>query len=202
MVGQGTAWSRFLSVVAVACISAPHAAGASDASPVSVGMGVHGTVHLGEGISHSDGVGGGAQIRLRFVDVLSLRLDYDFGRTGKLDVAQATKLSHLVPYPDLKASMGFHFYPNQYCSPYFALGAGINTGVGFGAPMLLGGFGLETTMWDHWVIGLAGHVYYATPDRIADFVSREVARGNTDYSAGDFLTPGAFQIGFELSYYL
>lgn len=224
-------WGLGLGVVAVCCWSAPSFAEAD--STVAVGMGVHSTIHLSNATNVGDEIGAGAQLRLKFLRFLALRLDYDFGHEAQFQLDQATKLADLVPYPDLRAALGLCPYPNKYVSPFITFGAGINTGVGFGDPVMLAGLALETTLYQHWVVGAGFQVYYATPGRISNFVVQDatrhaaalqtdkaatqklegmVARGTVplsqllqtyaiDYTVGDFLAPGAYQVGIELSYY-
>ena len=65
-----------IGLVFVSMAFAPRAVlAAEEESLVSFGVGLHGTVHLSDTADTGDGVGGGAQIRLKLFKILSLRMD-------------------------------------------------------------------------------------------------------------------------------
>jgi hypothetical protein len=199
---QSTLRSLFVSTFLCWVLFSPASARAEADSLVALGLGVHGTMHLSDAYNAGEGLGGGAQLRLKLLRVIGVRMDYDFGRMVDNPVSTATRPSDLVPYPDLRFAAGIHFFPNKYLSPHIAAGMGVNTKVGFSVPVLLVGAGLETTIKDHWVIGFTGQVYYPTPNRVSKFISDQIAVGKMNWSAKDFLVPAAYQFGLELSYYL
>ncbi|MCB9555695.1 MAG: hypothetical protein H6707_06290 [Deltaproteobacteria bacterium] len=169
---------------------------------VAIGVGVHATVHRNNGAFEGEAATGGAQLRVKFFRYIGLRFDYDFARQRAVSFEDVTQAAQLVAYPDLRLALGIHPVPNRWCSPYLALGMGINTGTGFDEPSLLGGVGLETTFLNRFVVGVGGQVFYPTPGRIKDFILRMADQEGFELSAKDFIKPAAWQLNFELTVYL
>lgn len=192
-------------LAALVAIALPATAWADADGVLAFGLGVHTTVHrVTAAADRADGAldaGVGAQLRLKLA-MAELRVDFDFGHTEEVvAAADAQTLAELVPYPDLRASLGVHPFRNPYFSPFLAVGAGVNTGAVTASPVLIGTVGLETSFLDHWVIGAAAQAVYATPNRYSKFLA---ARGEVgeQYRIRDFLTPHVFQVLLEVSYYI
>ena len=191
-------WCWVVSLLLV--VAAPSAASADAFSKVTLGVGLHAAFSDSRTMDQGAETAPGVQARLRFMQYLTLQVDYDFTRRDFVPSEEALSPADLVAFPNLRLAAAIHLLPNRYLSPYLALGAGINTEAGAGEASFLAGFGLETTFFSRWVIGLSGQVYYPPPGRIEAFLRRIVLEA--DYGVADFLKPAAYQLQAELTVYL
>jgi hypothetical protein len=192
--------SVFALIALITLLSIPARVQADAFSSITLGVGVHAAISDSPSTDQQTKASPGVQLRLRVLQYLSLQVDYDFICRDFVPSEQATSPAELVAPPNLRLAAAIHVLPNRYLSPYFALGAGVNTEAGFGEASVLIGLGLETTLFRRWVIGVSGQVYYAPPGRVEGFIRRTAPEA--DFGVADYLPPAAYQLQIELTFYL